>query len=61
MATEKRWRVQIHRWDVYEARGLEAATEESAEEIALACYELDDDLEHIDGGVFSVDVKEEGD
>lgn len=60
-ATTRKWRVRVTRWDVYEARGIEAETEAAAVEIALACYELDDDLQHIDGGVLSTDGEEEED
>ena len=55
----KKWRVKIYRWDVYEAREVEAESENAAEEMALALYEMTSDLEHIDGGVLSTDAEEE--
>jgi hypothetical protein len=56
----KRWRVKVHRWEVYEARNVEAETEMDAEEKALAQFELAD-LEWIDGGLNLVDAEPEDD
>lgn len=57
MADQKKWRVTISRWDVYELRDIEAATEEEAEGIALEWFETDFKVEHADGGLNSIQAE----
>jgi hypothetical protein len=59
MAVMKKWRVTINRWDIFVIKDVEAETSEAAQEIAFEWAIDDFHMDHVDGGVNSVEVEEE--
>jgi hypothetical protein len=55
----KKWKVTISRWDVFVVKDIEAETEEAAEEIASEWFDDDFNVEHLDGGVNSIEAEPE--
>jgi hypothetical protein len=59
MAEERKWKVTINAWDLMTIHGIEAKSEEQAEEIALEWMRDDFNVEHLDGGINSIEAEEE--
>jgi hypothetical protein len=57
MVEPRKWKATIHAWDVMEITDIEAESEEAAREQALECMRDDYNVEHVDGGVNTVDVE----
>ena len=55
----RKWKVTISAWDVMEVNGIEAETEEGAKEIALEWMHDDFNVDHIDGGVNTIEAEAE--
>jgi hypothetical protein len=55
----KKWKVTINRWDVFQVRNVEAESAEAAEEVASEWFDDDFNVEHVDGGVNSIQAEVE--
>jgi hypothetical protein len=54
MAELRKWKVTINGWDLIEIKGIEAESEEEAQEMALEWMRDDFNVDRIDGGVNSI-------